>query len=162
MPFVVGQESSETEALDGMEQATATGGSGGVDVGITANRNASFKSTGHSISNNTHTSANTKRRKSRRRKWLSIWGRKNPIVKLYKGTRYILEALRAHPKIFFKSLIVLALVCGVGVGLIVYASRVQEANIQSNAQALAVETGRWFCKYSGNIPLFGLIARLYC
>ena len=62
---------------------------------------------------------------------------------------YSLKLLRQNPRILIISFIVFAILCGGSLGLVFYLANNEDEQDKGMALDLAVETGRWFCKYNG-------------
>jgi hypothetical protein len=56
------------------------------------------------------------------------------------------EVMWAHPRIIFASMLVFALIFGMGLGIVFFVIRLQEKEGKDQAIALAIETGSFFCK----------------
>jgi hypothetical protein len=60
---------------------------------------------------------------------------------------YNLKVLRQNPRILILSFLVFAILCGGGLGLVFFLAGDQDEDEKDAALDLAIETGRWFCKF---------------
>jgi len=77
------------------------------------------------------------RRKSVREVTNSFWD----------DVHYTVKVVGQNPRMLFVSFVVFAILCAGGLGLVFYLAQQQDNKVKSTALGLAVETGRWFCKF---------------
>ena len=77
-------------------------------------------------------------------------GFRDSLSQLIDDIRYSVKVLKGNPSILVASFLVFATLCGAGLGLVFFLAKQQNVAAQQAALDLAVQTGRWFCKY----PLF--------
>lgn len=74
-------------------------------------------------------------------------GFREMLSRLADDIKYNAKVVKGHPSIIIVSFLVFAILCSVGLGLVFFLSNEQDNDAQADALDLAVETGRWFCKY---------------
>jgi len=74
----------------------------------------------------------------------------NTTTQCWEDFLYNLKIVRRHPGVLAIPLLVFAILCGGGLCLLIFLALNQNAQEKDEAQDLAVETGRWFCKSSSS------------
>ena len=70
--------------------------------------------------------------------------------------RNLSGVLREHPSIVIVTVVVFAILCGAGLGIIYYVKSIREGNVKMQASQRAHDTISWFCKFRSRKGLHSL------
>ena len=71
----------------------------------------------------------------------------SPCSKIKRNVFYTTLAIKERPWILVRAILVFLIVCAAGITIIFLKDKTNKEELEEEALDLAIETGRWFCKF---------------